>query len=445
MGDAMRGGGRAVVLGASMGGLLAARVLSEVFDEVTVVERDPLDGPAGHRRGVPHGRHTHALLPSGSTALEELFPGLLSGLAEGGTKVIEDYTEMVFSVRGTRLPPGSGFGRPLYLPSRPHLEHRVRERVRALPNVRFLDRTDAAGLVLDAAGEAVTGVRVVPADPGGAHRVLPAACVVDAMGRAARTPAWLDGLGFPRPAEEVVPIHLGYASTPLRLRPGAVPEKLLLLGGSADRPTGMALIAYEHDTWLFTAAGYRPHLPPSDLAGMLRFVEGFAPRHVLDALHAAEPLAPPATFRYHANRRRRYDRLRRFPRGLLVFGDAMCSFNPIYGQGMTVAALQALELRECLRDGADDLARRFFRAAAKPIDVAWRMAVGGDLALPQVQGPRSLPVRLTNAYVDRLLGAARHDRSVADRFIRVSAFLEKPSALVRPWLLCKALTGNRRG
>lgn len=162
------------------------------------------------------------------------------------------------------------------------------------------------------------------------------------------------------------------------------------------------------------------------------------------ALAKAEPLADVATFRFLANRRRPYDRMRRFPRGLLVIGDAMCSFNPIYGQGMYVAAREALVLRKCLRRGGRDLARRFFRAAAKPIGVAWKMAVGADLALPQIEGPRPLSVRLVNAYIRWLLIAAEHDPIVAARFLRVSAFLEEPPRLMTPAMLARVIAGSHR-
>jgi 2-polyprenyl-6-methoxyphenol hydroxylase-like FAD-dependent oxidoreductase len=136
--------------------------------------------------------------------------------------------------------------------------------------------------------------------------------------------------------------------------------------------------------------------------------------------------------------------MRRFPAGLLVFGDAMCSFNPIYGQGMSIAAMEAMELRDCLRHGEHDLARRFFRAAAKRIDVAWQMTVGADLALPQVEGHRTRRVRLVNAYVRRLLIAAEHDPMVAARFLRVSAFLDKPPMLMTPPMVARIVAGNRR-
>ena len=176
---------------------------------------------------------------------------------------------------------------------------------------------------------------------------------------------------------------------------------------------------------------------------MLAFVEGLAPAHVLAAIGAAEPLTEVCRFRYPESRWRRYDKMRRFPAGLLVLGDAICSFNPVYGQGMTVAALQAQALRQCLHRGANDLARRYFRAAAKPIGVAWRFAVGGDLNLPEVEGPRPLSLRLTNRYVDRLQTAAESDIVVAEQFTKVIAFIDPPTRLLHPKMMLRAATANR--
>ena len=429
----------AIVLGAGMSGLLAARVLADHYGRVTVLERDQLGRTPHNRRGVPQGRHVHGLLPSGAQVLGELFPGLLDDLVTNGGTRLDDYSRLHFVPDGEhRLSPRLQV-ESIYQQSRPFLESAVRQRVLALPNVHVVDGCDVVGLATSSGR--VVGARAV--QRGRREEVLSADLVVDAAGRGSRTPSWLAEMGYAKPTEDKVDIDVRYASRLVRLAPGSVPETLVVIGASAHRPVGMALAAYEDNTWMFTMTGYGPAAQAADYEGMVNQAAEFAPAHMITALREALPLGDVSTFRFLANRRRRYDKLRRFPAGLLVTGDALCAFNPIYGQGMTIAALEAAALRDCLRGGDTRLARRFFRAAEKPVQVAWNMAVGADLALPYVSGARPLSMRLINAYVGRLLIAAQHDPAVAARFLRVSAFLKPPSRLMTPLMMARVF--GRRG
>jgi 2-polyprenyl-6-methoxyphenol hydroxylase-like FAD-dependent oxidoreductase len=413
-----------------------------------VVERDPLPATAEHRRGVPHGRHAHLLVPRGAQLFEELFPGLLDDLVAGGVPVTRD-------LAGLRFAPG---GHPLRLEgrptefvicsaSRPYLETQVRARVHALPAIEIIDRCEVLRLSTTAARDRVTGVRVLRGAAGAAQaeEALDADLVVDATGRGGRTPAWLAAIGYDPPPEEQLQVHLRYATTHLRLRPGALGGvKVVGVGAVPGRPTGLALFAEDEDRWILTAFGYGGHYPPTDLDAFLGFVQTVAPPDVFAAVRDAEPLGEIVPYRFRANLRRRYERLRRFPAGLLVFGDALCSTNPAYGLGMSVAALQAAALRDSLAGGDHDLARRFFRSAAKPIGVAWQLTVGGELSLPQVQGPRPLPLRAMNTYVDRAQTAAERDPVVAWRLLRVVSLQDPPTRMFRPSTAGRVLLGNLR-
>jgi 2-polyprenyl-6-methoxyphenol hydroxylase-like FAD-dependent oxidoreductase len=221
-------------------------------------------------------------------------------------------------------------------------------------------------------------------------------------------------------------------------------EKVYVYNFVPGRPTAVSLFGYEDDAWLLTVQGIMGRETPFDHAEMLEFAAHVAPAHMIAALHSSKPTGDVARHRIPSNRWRHYDKLRRLPSGLLVIGDAICSFNPIYGQGMTVAAMDALVLRDCLREGRSNLSRRFFASAAKRIGVAWQMAVGSDLALPEVQATRPMSAHLSNAYNDWVLSAAESDLCVAEQFWKVLNLVERPSHLLRPSVVTRVAFTNLR-
>jgi 2-polyprenyl-6-methoxyphenol hydroxylase-like FAD-dependent oxidoreductase len=439
---APRLGEHAIVIGASMAGLLAARVLSDSYDRVTVIDRDAL--PAGlseNRRAVPQGEHAHGLQPGGQQAVESLLPGLRDEALEAGGLALRAALDMRMTLGGHDIRRVSVDG-DYAVVSRPLLEGLIRRRVRAIANVTIRDRCAVGALIAD--GDRVVGVRAKDRAVGSEEHALHADLVVAASGRGGKVPAWLSAIGYDKPVEERIGVDVMYASRHLRRVPGALgDDRLVLSGATPQRPRCMCLVAEEDGRWNITLQGYgAEHRPPTDDAGFLAFLATVAEPDVLAALEQAEPLSEVATYAFPASLRRRYDQLKRFPDGLLVMGDALCSFNPIYGQGMSVAALEAVALRRCLRDGDRRLAKRFFKAANGPVGDAWKLAGGSDIEMPGVEGEAALPDRIVGRYMNRMLAVAAHDDEVAHAFVEVMGMLARPTRLLSPAIARRVL---RRG
>ncbi|MCK9899931.1 FAD-dependent oxidoreductase [Frankia sp. Cpl3] len=428
--------GHAVVIGASLAGILAARVLADSYERVTVLDRDDLPG-VEQRRGAPQGRHLHGLMERGRRIIEDLFPGLTAELADLGAPTTEVLIRSRWYLSGLRVHP-TPTGLTTVLASRPLLESTLRARTAALPGVAFRSRVAALGLVA-APGDPrrVVGVRVQSAGAG--VEVIEADLVVDATGRGSRAPDWLADLGCPRPAEERIDIDLGYASRTYRRRPEHLDGDLGVVVSTMPGWRGGGAIVLEGNRWHVTLGGMLGDHPPLDDAGFRMFASTLPVPDVHQIVSAAEPLDDPVPHRFRGSLRRHYEALVGAPGNFLVVGDAACSLNPVYAQGMTVAAQQSEVLGRCLRAGRDDLARRFHQEAAPLIDLAWRMSTNADLNYPGVEGPRTARVRLTNAYLRRAHIAAHVDPVVARAFMRLANLVEPPASILRPAMMARVL------
>ncbi|WP_405021069.1 FAD-dependent oxidoreductase [Kitasatospora sp. NBC_00070] len=436
-------GGHAVVAGAGIGGLLAARVLSETYERVTLVDRDTLPQGGGPRRGVPQSRHAHGLLSRGFEVLEEFFPGLGDDLVGQGALVRDAQADVRWFNDGHRMSGGDS-ALPCLMVSRPALETYLRSRVAALEGVEIQDRCEVLEPVAEKAGGRITGVRLlrVNAEP----QTVAADLFVDATGRSNRGVAWLTGLGYEAAPEDRVDSKVVYVSREYRRRPGEAPADAYLVGASASVPRGGVALSAEGGRWLVTLFGMNGDVPPVDPAGFHRFAERLPVPELHELLERLEPLTEPLAMRIPVSVRRRYERIDRMPAGYLVFGDALCQFNPSYGQGMTAAALQAVALRDCLARGSGPAAvREYFRRAAQAVGVPWDMSVGGDLRFPFVEGRRTLRVRLLNRYVARLHRVAAVDPEVARAFLTVANLSSPPQGLFAPKVLRRVLRGPSGG
>jgi 2-polyprenyl-6-methoxyphenol hydroxylase-like FAD-dependent oxidoreductase len=433
-------GGHGVVLGASMAGLLAARVLADSLDRVTIIDRDQLPSGVADRRGVPQGRQVHALLARGSELLEDLFPGLTGRLVADGAVTGDPCAVIRFVLGGHRLARATTGADDVFA-SRLLLEHHVRQAVRALPQVQVLDSCEALNLITD--GNAVTGVAVRRSDTG--TETLAADVVVDATGRGSRTPLWLSVMGCTAPDEDRIVVQVGYTTGRFRLRSGALDGDLAVLISTAPTaPRAGGLFTVEHGEVMVCLAGMLGDHPPTEPQAFLDFAATLAVPDIREALDGAELLEDLVPARFPANTRRRYERLTDLPHGLIVVGDALAAFNPIYGQGMTVAAIEIDVLRAQLRRGKLPPPHEFFRAAARALTPAWDLATGADLQDPRIEGPRPPITQVINSYVRRLHAAAVHDPALAKVFLQVSGLTAPPTALLRPDRLLRVLTNARR-
>ena len=427
----------AIVIGASLGGLCAAKVLSERFERVTLFERDDLpDGPA-NRAAVPQGRHVHLLMARGAKEFESLFPGLLEDMVAAGVPILENRPDCIHfgaagHVLGTQHTLQDEF--TAYVPSRPHLEWQIRRRVLELPNVTLVhDSVDEP--VFD--GQRVTGVTV-----GGT--TVDADLVIDATGRGTRLPVWLEQWGFERPSEDTVEVGIGYATHQVRIPDGLFAEKVVVAGASREQPVGLGMLYYEDGNWGLTTFGIAKVPPPNDFAGMCALADEILPPHVAAALRLGEPIGEVAFHKYPTSRWRRYDKLDRFPEGILPFGDAVASFNPTFGQGMTMTSLQAGHLRRALDDPGESLAATFTKATKKTTWPVWTMNAVGDMVLHRAEGPMPWWYRPVGSLFDQFLGAAETDPVLAEWFLRRFSLLDNLYMVPSAKLVGRTVRHNMR-
>lgn len=336
-------GDHALVIGGSMAGLLAARVLSDRFARVTVVDWDHFPREADHRRRVPQSRHAHGLLERGQAIIARLFPGIGDELAADGALVAggEAITIVTPAGRLPSFPPADGSAAKGFFASRVLLEWHVRRHMAARDGVRLVEGSRVRGLVAGEDGRGVGGARVE--SEGGAEEVVAADLVVDASGRQSKAPDWLEELGYERPEEEVIESGIGYASR-FYERPEGWPadwEGIIMNGRPPHNPRAGLILPVENRGWHVTLGGFAGHHPPTDEEGFHAWARELPDPSIAEAIRVARPLTPIRAFRTPTNRLRRFDRLRRSPERFVAIGDSVCAFNPIYGQGMTVSAMDA--------------------------------------------------------------------------------------------------------
>jgi 2-polyprenyl-6-methoxyphenol hydroxylase-like FAD-dependent oxidoreductase len=447
VGHGSRSRGHAVVVGGSMAGLLAARVLSEFFERVTIIERDGKPPAAATRKGVPQARHVHVLLRRGSDILEELFPGFIRGVLDHGAVLVDMLNRLPFFLGGWHAGCPKRTLEGLFA-SRALLEWQVDERVRRIPGVELRDGTEVITLLPTRNGRGVRAVLVRDMATR-SERELPADLVVDASGRGSRLPRWLVQLGYPAPHVSEVSLPVDYATQIFRRDAGRRRVDGLIISSKPPGGRGGALFPIENGQWMATLTGLADDPPPSSsTADFLAFAQSLPSRELFDMLVNAEPLSPIHVHHFRSNLRRHYERCHRFPAGLAVLGDAVSSLNPRFSQGMTIAAMEALELRRTLAGlrGSDlrgiglELARRVSRV----VDLAWPGVVAADLSWPGAIGESSTQLRFLQWYRAKIFQRTIKDGEARETFVRVTNFLDPPRRLYSPSFVACVLLADRR-
>ena len=447
-------GEHAIVIGGSITGLVTARVLTDHFARVTILERDRFPDRPEFRKGVPQSRHLHGLLERGQVLLENLFPGLAAELTAAGARILELPGDvLLLSPVGwhRRFRPGLKF----LACSRELLEWSIRRRLATISKVHFLEEHDVTGLLANPDHTSVTGVqlRSRQEDIFGASKELEGDLVVDASGRHSRTPEWLQAIGYSRPQETVINSFAGYSS-----RYYAPPENfqadwsVLFL---QPKPPGIArggvLLPLEGNRWQVTLVGAARNYPPTDEAGFLEFARSLRSPMLYQIIKNATPLSPIYGYQGTENHLRHYERLHQWPEQFIVLGDAVCAFNPVYGQGMTVAVQVAMGLDQSLREHRrrypsrtlKGFSRRFQQRVAKINAPVWLLATGADFSYPTTEGGRrSLFAHIMHPYIQRVAQVSTVDPEVCRALFKVTNLISSPTTLFRLSLLLRVIKGR---
>src|SRR5215813_2278988 len=443
----------AIIIGGSMAGLLSARVLTDYFDTVTLLERDGHSDLPAFRPGLPQAQHVHALLKRGQGVLEGFFPGLHEEMVALGAHVLDSAADLKWLTPG-----GWGVrfrsGIDVLSFSRPLIDWVLRRRLAANPQIRILDNRDVSGLTISTGLSTITGVTTRKRGVASlGEETIEADLVVDAMGRGSRTPQWLSQFGYLPPQETVVNAFIGYASR-IYKRPSNFNDDwkaFILQAAPPHRSRAGLIFPIEGDRWLITITGGSRDYPPADEQGFLDFIRSLPSTEMIRAVQNAEPLSDIKVYRANENRWRHYERTQ-LPNRFLVTGDAACAFNPIYGQGMTTAALGALLLQEQLEDqlrsyrSLDELGPRYQKALARLINVPWTIATGTDYRYPVFEGGQpTLRYRFMHKYIDHVLAIAATNRKIRSLWLQVFQMVKPPQTMFRPSIAMRVLGRVLRG
>jgi 2-polyprenyl-6-methoxyphenol hydroxylase-like FAD-dependent oxidoreductase len=439
-------GSHALVIGGSIAGLFAARVLADYFETVTILDHDIFPVTPDHRKGVPQSYHAHGLLATAFPILEQLFPGIMNDLRASGAATAFNTVPVAIVTPKGLLPLPKNPGESIAF-SRPLLEWHMRRYVSKRSEVHIIVNTEVIGLSVTQDRTRVIGIKMRERGLEGRITTMHADLVVDASGRHSKAPQWLVELGYEAPPVETINSNLRYASR-FYAKPEEFPAEWQSLIVSMRPPHENAgiILSVDHERWHVTLGGMAGNIPPTDEEGFLQFARDLPDPSIYEALRIAQPLTPIRGYGTQENHFRHFERMHRWPNGFVVTGDAVCAFNPIYGQGMTVSSLDAMILKRCLqeqqRSPIANFEQHFQQQLAPTIADAWLLATNQDLRWPpmKLRGANHIPVlRLLHRYLDLVLFSAIVDPEIAQAYFNVLVLATPPRSLVRPRIVVHVL------
>jgi 2-polyprenyl-6-methoxyphenol hydroxylase-like FAD-dependent oxidoreductase len=444
----------ALVIGGSLAGLLMGRVLANHFDRVTIVERDVYPDQPVPRKGVPHSRFPHTLMLRGQQIFEQLFPGLKAELIDRGAIELDSMQDLVFCT-SAGLAARAPSGLMLLAFSRDLLDWSIRRRLAAFPEVQFLTKASVRGLLTNAEHTKIVGISLHRHEDSNIEvgENLYADLIVDASGKASRTPEWLEALGYQPPPETKVNAFVGYVAQiyqpPSNL---SVDWKMMFMPSAPPHQRrGGAIFPIEGDEsnpqqarWIVSLVGGDRDYPPTDEEGFLAFACSLPMPILVEAMRQAIPLTPPYAYYGNENRLRHYEQLSHSPARLIVVGHAACLLNPTYGQAMTVASLEAMIVDQFFQhhsiDDLDQQTHSLQKQLAKAHQEAWSTATGMDNRYHSTQGkPISASSRFVSWYWDQLMEIGINRASVHHTFLEVLHMLKPSISLFQPSILAQVL------
>lgn len=446
-------GEHAIVIGGGFGGLLAARVLSDYFKNVTIIERDTKEEINIYepRKGVPQGRHIHILMSTGARILRDLFPKLDAQLVSNGAYRVDILNEMRFCIDGWK--PHSKSDKFTWAQSRPFLEENIRKLVQDFSNIEFLYSNEVQGLLSNFKEKRITGVRINNLKT---HEEinLYADLIVDTSGRNTHCPEWLENLGYLKPTKEEINVDLFYLSRIYRWPDSYHPNwKVMIVKKPPPNKKAGTINAIENDSegkrWVVTLIGQHGDFPPNTEEGYLEFARHLEQPDIYDIIKKSTPLTPFSSFKFPTVRRYCYEEIPDMPVGFIAIGDSLCSFSPIYGIGMSTCAQTVEILQKILSDKnknyLSSIRNNFFRYTVKPINNAWEINVGPEYMFSETQGKRPFGYKIIGRYRKLLLKLSNEDLYVWSKILSIISLEKHPINFLHPAILFRALLFKIRG